>query len=115
MAIQAECLAGIDAVQALPALPGFLAVEAFDQVSRLWHVTPGDLGHDEADSSRQAHDEPLVDHRVGVRLLRVIRLEDVGGWPSANRLIQLALLEHHRQFVLGTGQRHALVRFVGQR
>ena len=47
-----------------------------------------------ADTSRQAHAEPFVDHRMGEGRFGMVRLEDMGGGPGACRFVQLALVEY---------------------
>jgi hypothetical protein len=101
-------------VQAAPARGVHLAVEALDQVHRLRNVVALHPRHRQAEPPRQRHHEPFIDHRVRVGRVRMIGLEDMRRRRPPGRLVQLAILQHHRQLVLGTGQRHALERALDQ-
>ncbi|OIQ78460.1 hypothetical protein GALL_398410 [mine drainage metagenome] len=62
----------------------------------VWDIKPQSLG--------QAHHKPLIDHGMRVVLIRVIRLQDMGGWCSASRFKQRIILQDDRQLVLRTSQ-----------
>lgn len=64
--IQAEQLAGIDAMNAAPALSLVASVEALDQVYGLRDVAALDGGHVQFHPRGQGHHEPFVYYGVGV-------------------------------------------------
>lgn len=113
---QIQHLTAIDRVQALPFARLQSAVEALDQVDRARNIAPGHRRHLQPHPRSKRHHEPLVDD--GVRIVvhaLVIRFQEMRGRRMAGRLEQRALLEHHRQLVLRTGQRHLLGGVMAER
>lgn len=63
----------------------------------------------------QAHHKPLVDHRMAVVVVRVVRLQNMGGGGAASGFKQRLVLKHDGELMLCAGQRHAFDRGVGER
>jgi len=58
-------------------------IETIDQIHRRWNIASMDIRNVESQPLGQSHDEPFIDHGMGIVLIRVIRLQDMGRGSGA--------------------------------
>ncbi|MCY1530345.1 hypothetical protein D9M68_655290 [compost metagenome] len=113
--IKIEDLAGVQAVKPCPPGSSESPIESLDQVDRHGNVFSGHGRNRQAHFPGERHHEPLIDHRMGKVLARVIRLEDVRRGLVTAWFPKLITLKTECDFVLRSGQRHSLQGLLGQR
>ncbi|MDT4830724.1 hypothetical protein FQZ97_641980 [compost metagenome] len=113
--IKIEDLAGVQTVKPCPPGSSESPIESLDQVDRHGNVFSGHGRNRQAHFPGERHHEPLIDHRMGKVLARVIRLEDVCRWLVTAWFPKLIILNAECDFVLRPGQRHPFEGLLGQR